>query len=122
MKDFVFKGIKGFPEVIGNWESGSLEITGEANPDNVFELFVPLNHWIKKYLDNNPLKLTIKFNLTYVNTSFSLIILDLIRQISASSQYKAKILWYYHEDDEDIYEQGDDYKSIASFPFELISI
>jgi hypothetical protein len=122
MKDFIFPQKNGFPEVKGYWDQGCIELKGDANPENIFDMFIPMNQWIFKYLTENNNPLTIHFKLTYINNSFSLGILDLVRQIDAKYTEKVIAKWYYEENDEDIYEEGDDLKSVAHFPFELISI
>lgn len=124
MNDFIFPSKNGFPDVKGFWDQGYIQLEGDANPDNIFKLFLPMNQWIFNYLTEAEHPLIIHFKLTYVNNSFSLGILDLVRQIDAEPKYNENVFakWYYQEDDEDIYEEGDDLKSVAHFPFELISV
>ncbi|PLX17352.1 MAG: hypothetical protein C0599_13775 [Salinivirgaceae bacterium] len=124
MQDFKWIDNAGFPDVIGKWDEGAIELIGDANPNDIHELFIPLNQWVFNYLETRDTPLQIIFKLTYLNTSFSLGILDLIRQLN-SSFYKQKnvsAFWYYQTDDEELYYEGEDFKSVSHFPFELISV
>jgi hypothetical protein len=55
--------------------------------------------------------------LEYFNTASSKLILDVL---SALEDIKdMKILWYFHEDDEDMEEAGQEFSELVEIPFEF---
>ncbi len=48
-------------------------------------------------------------------------ILKKLQTLHQNNRTKAKVYWYYEEDDEDILEAGDDYQAIIRVPFEIDS-
>jgi hypothetical protein len=63
--------------------------------------------------------------LEYFNTSSSKCLLDIFRKLeslSKSGKSEIKVIWLYEEEDEDMMEAGDDYKTIVKLPFEIKKI
>lgn len=63
-----------------------------------------------------PLETTeLVFNLEYVNVESSKILFDLLREVEKIRG--AKVLWYFHEDDEDMEEIGEELAELVRIPF-----
>ncbi len=120
-KDIIFHESENTPMVVASWEQGTIDFSGIANPDDVFLIFKPLYKWLDLYFSSNKNHLTINFQLEYINNSFSLAILDLFRQLNTKFEegIRIQVNWYYNSNEEDMLEQGEDYKDMAKFPFEM---
>jgi hypothetical protein len=104
--------------------SGNFEMTGKSIPENSVIYYKPLFEWLDAYIQNPKSKTNLKIQLDYFNTSSSKCIVDLFKrleQIVKNNKGEASIDWLYNEDDEDMMEAGEDYKSIIKIPFNLVS-
>ncbi|URW78551.1 DUF1987 domain-containing protein [Xiashengella succiniciproducens] len=101
-----------------------IEIKGRSIPENSVEFYKPLIDWLDKY-GNVPLEVTnVNIQLEYFNTSSSKCILDIFKKLELiyKKGSKVQINWYYEEDDEDMFEAGEDYQSIIDIPFSMIEM
>ncbi len=109
------------PFIYGDFERGELIIAGKSTPYNIHDIMKPVNDWLKDYIENSPNNLVLHIDLNYYNTQSSLMITGIIRLLNSSKNLdRFKAYWYYYKDDDDIMEDGEDYKSVSNFPFELI--
>jgi len=104
--------------------SGNFELTGKSIPENTGSFYKPLFEWLIEYSKFPAPKTMLNIQLDYFNTSSSKCILDVFKkldQIHTSGKGEVIINWLYNENDDDIQEAGDEYKSMLKLPFELIS-
>ena len=104
--------------------SGNLKIEGKSYPANVTEFYKPIFDWLNKYFKQPAYETTFHLKLDYFNTASSKVIMDLLyklEDIHNRVNHKIKVIWYYPEDDEDIYETGVEYSELIDLPFELKS-
>ena len=104
--------------------TGNFELRGKSIPENSVLFYRPLFEWLDNYIQNPATTTTLNIQLDYFNTSSSKCIVDLFKKlesISKNGKGQASINWHYNEDDEDMMEAGEDYKSIIKIPFNLIS-
>jgi hypothetical protein len=80
--------------------------------------------WLDKYADQPNGKTSVNIKLEYFNTSSSKCILDIFRKLELIHKKgnEVEINWYYEEDDEDMFEAGEDYQSIINIPFKMIEM
>ena len=124
METIIREGTSKTPYVKLDGESGIVEINGRSIPENSVEFYKPLIDWLDKY-GNAPLQMTsINIQLEYLNTSSSKCILDLFKRLELFKKkgHEVEVNWYYEEDDEDMFEAGEDYQSIINIPFKMIEI
>ena len=77
---------------------------GRFIPDNAMTIFEPLFEWIKRL---NTEKVIFDINLEYLNTSSSMQLFSLLRQLEENCAIKELVVnWYFEEDDEDHYDTG----------------
>ncbi len=57
------------------------------------------------------------FKLEYFNTASSKLILDVLSNLEDIEGMT--IVWYYHEDDEDMQEAGEEFSELVELPFEF---
>lgn len=113
---------KASPEIIMNFQNGSLDITGESYPENAMSFYKPVFDWLKSAIDSKK-ELLINFKLDYFNTSTSKCVIDILDMVDKyhGSGGIVKIKWYYKEDDDDMMETGEEFSSDLKAPFEILS-
>jgi hypothetical protein len=111
------KGTEDTPTILLDTKNGIFEISGRSLPEDSAEFYKPVIEWINNYAkEANPTtEFTLK--LEYFNTASSKLILDVL---SALEEIKGmKILWYFHDDDEDMEEAGQEFSELVEIPFEF---
>ncbi|ASB50805.1 DUF1987 domain-containing protein [Alkalitalea saponilacus] len=124
METIIREGSPKTPYVRLDGEKGLIEIKGRSIPENSVEFYKPLIDWLDSY-GNQPLDSTsVNVQLEYFNTSSSKCILDIFKKLELiyKKGSKVHINWYYEEDDEDMFEAGEDYQSIINIPFTMIEM
>lgn len=114
-------GIK-TPSINFEYDNGVLELKGKSIPENSTEFYQPVFQWLDEYAAQPKNKTHIIVQLEYFNTSSSKCLLDIFRRLEplhASSKSEVAVTWIYEEDDEDMMEAGDDYKTIVKLPFTI---
>ena len=104
--------------------SGNFDLKGKSIPENSVLFYKPLFEWLDNYVQNPNAKTTLNIQLDYFNTSSSKCIVDLFKkleQIAKNAKGEAVINWLYDDQDDDMLEAGEDYKSIIKIPFNLVS-
>lgn len=111
------EGTEDTPKIILDKKNGIFEISGRSLPEDSAEFYRPVLEWIEQYgAEANPATEFV-FKLEYFNTASSKLILDVL---SALEDIKSmKILWYFHEDDEDMEEAGQEFSELVEIPFEF---
>jgi hypothetical protein len=101
------------PTFIGNMNDNLIKISGQSYSSYTGEVFMPFFNWIEIYLKTNPNKIRVEFWLTYINTSATKKIFDLIDALNnyrKKSNSKVEMFWYVEEDDKDMIEAAGNYK------------
>lgn len=111
------------PFIYGNANSGELIILGKSTPSSILDIMKPTEGWASKYISKSGNKLEVNFDLCFYDSPTSLMVLGIIRILneSADKESRFKANWYFSSEDEDLMEDGEDFKSIAKFPFKLIA-
>lgn len=101
---------------------GLLRFEGRSIPENAQQFYRLILSWIEHYLQNPQPETTLHLNLEYFNTSSSKILLDIMMRLKKLSDrgIQTRVVWMYHEEDEEMHEAGDDYASLIEVPFEII--
>jgi len=119
----IIKGELSTPYVKLDKENCTLTIIGKSYPENPSTFYTPLVEEIetcKKDLEKS--KITIKIALEIMNSVSTKYLFQVIKEIYESAK-ETVIDWYYEEEDEDMEEAGENFKS--SFPksnFNLIEV
>tara|TARA_B100000809_G_scaffold172348_1_gene169628 strand:- start:4029 stop:4409 length:381 start_codon:yes stop_codon:yes gene_type:complete len=122
MSDINIKGTFNTPSILFNKKENHLIIEGRSTLENPVIFYKPLISKIKDGIKFPDGKMEIDFKLEYFNTTSSLVILDVLKQLHSldSPGNEVIINWYYDEEDEDLLEIGEDYSMILNFPFNLV--
>ncbi|MGE0771431.1 MAG: DUF1987 domain-containing protein [Cyclobacteriaceae bacterium] len=111
------EGTEDTPKIILDKKNGIFEISGRSLPEDSAEFYKPVLDWIGQYAGDPNGNTEFVFKLEYFNTASSKLILDVL---SALEDIKGmKILWYFHEDDEDMEEAGEEFSELVEIPFEF---
>jgi hypothetical protein len=112
------------PKVLVNFEEGTILLAGISIPEDPYAFYSPVNEEIDKYMETPLPKTTLEFKLEYFNTSSTLVIRNLIRDLSQNnSKTELFIKWYYEEYDEDMKEAGDEFRMLFHrVNFELVEV
>ena len=125
MEALIIQGTEDTPEIQFDPDDGLLELSGKSLPEDVKEFYYPVMQWADFYSKNPKEKTIFNFRMKYFNTASSKMILDLIDKVVTNIQKKGndlEINWYYHADDEEMGEEGEDLGDKIDFPFNLIAV
>lgn len=111
------KGTEDTPTILLDKKNGIFEISGRSLPEDSAEFYKPVIEWINAYATAANPTTEFAFKLEYFNTASSKLILDVL---SALEEIKGvKVIWYFHDDDEDMEEAGQEFSELVEIPFEF---
>jgi len=111
------EGTEDTPKIILDKSNGIFEISGRSLPEDSAEFYQPVLDWLEAYAkDPNPSSEFV-FKLEYFNTASSKLILDVLSKIEEVNS--SKVHWYFHEDDEDMEEAGEEFSELVEVSFEF---
>lgn len=103
---------------------GKLEISGKSIPDDAEKFFDPIMSWLENYVENAAQTTTLTINLEYFNISSSKRILFMLYKLNElfNRNQNVRVVWMFDDNDEDMYEVGQDYAFMVKIPFEFKEI
>jgi hypothetical protein len=112
------------PSVNLDGGTGVFKISGVAAPEDAASFFDPILNWLDEYVSHPKDETVLTLNFDYFNISASKRILFLLYKLNDlfNTGKKVKIQWVYNEEDEDMYELGQDYEYMVKTPFEYLSL
>lgn len=124
MKSIIFESTPKTPEIKFDADKGLISLKGRSIPEHTVEFYKPLHKWIEEYGQNPQPKTNVEMYIEYYNTSSSKSILDLFKRLEKiyKNGHDIKVNWYYEEEDESLFEAGEEYKTMIDLPFETISV
>ncbi|BDD10288.1 hypothetical protein FUAX_27200 [Fulvitalea axinellae] len=111
------EGTEDTPKILLDKKNGIFEISGRSLPEDSAEFYQPILDWIKSYGGDPNDKTEFEFKLEYFNTASSKLILDVLSALEDIDG--TRILWYFHEDDEDMEEAGEEFSELVDLSFEF---
>ncbi len=117
------EGQEDTPKIIFDPENEIFEISGRSLPEDAALFYEPILEWLKNYAKSPIANTEMHVKLNYFNTASSKLLLDLLMILEdmVEDGKNCTIKWFYHEDDEDMEEAGEEYSELIEVPFELIS-
>lgn len=103
-------------------ETGLFELRGKSIPSDAEDFYTPILNWMDEYM-SNPAKLTqVVIDLDFFNISSSKRLLFLMYKLNelADEGHQVELKWHYYDDDDDMYEVGQDYAFMVKVPFEFV--
>lgn len=113
------KGTSETPAVKLDPENGLLEISGRALAEDAAAFFKPVLNWIADYAKSPRTSTSLNFKLEYNNPASSKVFLDMIGLIEKLPG--ARVHWYFHDEDEDMEETGEELAELVKIPFEFVT-
>ena len=122
MKVFQCKATETTPLVSFNPENGELTIEGNAIPDDAEAFFLPILTWLEEYIKTTHSKTTLNLKLHYFNVSSSKRILFIFYKLNELVKLNKSVVvnWYYVEDEDEMFEVGQDFAFMVNIPFHFI--
>jgi len=111
------------PEVLFDPTNQVFEIKGKSIPDDAEEFYSNILVWFDDYVANPCANTILKIDLEYFNISSSkrlLFLLYKLNELKAKNKV-VRVQWLYNEEDEDMFEVGQDYAFMVKVPFDFIS-
>ena len=112
-------GTEETPTIILDKQKGNFEFSGRSLTEAPAEFYKPIIKWIEAYSKDPNATTLVMFKLEYINTGSSKSILDVL--LAFQQINSAKIAWYFHEDDEDMEEMGEEFSELVEIPFEFLA-
>lgn len=111
------------PEILFDPTNEVFEIKGKSIPDDAEEFYNDILYWFDDYVANPNDKTVLKIDLEYFNISSSKRLLFLLYKLNElkSKEKDVRVVWLYNENDEDMFEVGQDYAFMVKVPFDFIS-
>lgn len=99
---------------------GKLRLQGISTPDHVNHFFDPLFQWIKDFEKTQPKTIEIELFIDYLNTSSTRILVEFLSLLNDIREkgVEVKALWKYEDDDEDMFEFGEELALTSGLPLE----
>ncbi|MGB3181203.1 MAG: DUF1987 domain-containing protein [Cyclobacteriaceae bacterium] len=111
------EGTEDTPKILLDKGNGIFEISGRSLPEDSTEFYSPVLDWIERYSEDPNPSTNFVFKLEYFNTASSKLILDVLSALEDIDGIT--IDWYFHEDDEDMEEAGEEFSELVEVPFEF---
>ncbi len=111
------------PKVLFDPENDIFEVSGRSLPEDVVSFYQPLIDWLEEYKDSPNEYTEFVFKYIYFNTATSKLIQELLIKLEELHEAgnNIKVLWFYEEEDEDMYDLGEEFGENVGIPFEIIS-
>lgn len=108
------------PQVSFNQSERTLLIAGDSYPENSFEFYAPIIEWVKKSLDEEG-GLTLDINISYMNSSSTKCMLDLLDLLENAHLrgVKVSITWRYNRDNPRSLDLAEEFKEEVTLPFSI---
>jgi len=119
MRVLTLEGTEDTPKIILDKDKNIFEISGRSLPEDSAEFYGPVIEWLDEYkrTSQGSSSMNFMFKLEYFNTASSKLILDILSKLEAIDN--TTVEWYFHEDDEDMEEAGEEFAELVEIPFKF---
>ncbi|MFC2086467.1 DUF1987 domain-containing protein [Bacteroidota bacterium] len=109
------------PIVTLDKETNEFSFTGRSLPADPQEFYTPIFKWFDEYLKNPNKETNIVFEIEYMNTASSKMLLELFRKLKdyIDAGISINVKWIYDEDDEEVLKSGIDFAKFTGIPINL---
>jgi hypothetical protein len=114
-----YEGTEDTPKVLLDKTHGIFEISGRSLPEDSAEFYQPILDWLDEYAKAPNDATEFMFKLEYFNTASSKLILDVLSKLEKLEEESTLVKWFYHEDDEDMLEAGEEFEDLVDVTFEF---
>ncbi len=123
MQEIFIPSTEKTPQVVFK-STGELELSGKSIPEDAETFFDPILKWLESYISQPCPLTTLSINLEYFNISSSKRILFILYKLNelVGQNKSVRVRWVYDDNDEDMYEVGQDYAFMVKIPFEFVEV
>jgi hypothetical protein len=109
------------PSILFDGDLGLIEIKGKSLPEDAIVCYSPLQKLVKEYIKSPKSKTTINIKLEYLNSSSAKKILEIFTFFEdlPLQDYPVEINWFYNAEDEDMQDEGEEFRRMTSIPIIL---
>lgn len=113
---------KSSPEVDFNPDTGILKISGQSYPENASAFYQELFGWLKDYLPAACGNIVVELSLSYMNTSSTKCLMDMIYMLEDAFNAGADICinWHYTARNRSMRECGEEFREELNVQFNII--
>jgi len=112
------------PRVVLDADANFFEIAGRSLPEDASKFYNPIKDWFVEYIKAPNQSTTINFNLDYFNSSSARLIVKILIEFEPLIQkgFDVKIIWQYKQNDDVMFDRGEEIKTVLNIPFEFVVI
>lgn len=124
MKAFIVEATAKSPYVCLDPDNNRFEIKGRSIPKDAEGFYAPVLDWLEAYMLNPMPHTDFHFNLEFFNISSSKRILFILYKLNemVEAGFNVQVTWTTLENDEDMFEVGQDYAFMVNVPFKFVRI
>jgi hypothetical protein len=122
MEKYFIDATEDSPSILFDGDKGLIEIKGRSLPENATACYTQLYQRVKEYAISPKGITTFNFRLGYLNSSSAKKILEVITLLEdlPVQGFKVDLNWYYNTEDEDMHEEGEEFKRMTDLPINLL--
>ncbi len=101
--------------------NGQLTMSGESYPENTFEFYAPIISWLKAFIAETDLAITLNLELAYLNTGSVKCLMDIFDLLEDAFQEgrKISVIWQYHKKNSRALETAEEFSEDLTLPFQI---
>ncbi len=125
MENINIPGTDNSPEVVFDFAANSYDLRGMSYMEDASRFYEPILSTLRAYVETlDGSKIRFGFSLSYFNSTSSRIVMSLFNMLEdAAERGNSVTIEWYHEDDEDIVEQGEEFgEDLQHAKFKIINI
>jgi len=109
------------PSIMFDGDLGIMEIKGKSLPEDAIVCYTPLYQVVSEYVKTPKGKTIVNLRLEYLNSSSAKKILKIINLLEElpSQGYPVEVNWYYNDNDEDMLEEGIEFRRLTTLPIKF---
>jgi hypothetical protein len=114
MDNFYIDATATSPEVDFRYDQNLLSIKGESYPENAAAFYAPIVQQLRSFLEScKEVTITTNIALAYFNSSSTKMLFSIFDALDRSAQAgnRVEVNWYHDEEDETIFEFGEELKA-----------
>lgn len=121
ISDLDILGSQSTPSIRSDWQGGRLAMEGDSYPENSYELFDQVIHWVRRFLAQEQRPLHLELALVYLNTSSVKAMMDIFDLLEEAFETgrEVSVTWHYDARNERIAELADEFREDCSYPFAI---
>lgn len=121
MENLVIEPTKSSPAILFDGTTGILDIAGESYPENSYEFYKPVLHWLARFCYNFHEAIVFNCRISYLNTGSTKSMMDILDLFEErhSKGLAVRVNWYCDSDNDRAIETAEEFKEDVTFPFDI---